>query len=183
MCGETVVEVHILFDRSFHPNFCSTQLHVSIPHTVLKSFNTFQFTLNTLHRTVHIKRVVGCRSGMRDTVGLFPKLDYLLFGCFDPKKNYYCKKKKLIRDDLTDVAAKTKSLVMLHGVLISPVLPFFTEISVSSPRKLFIFIICKNICWIKVSRKYFIYLEKGSTACHQCFCFQNYKKNIGCFDP
>ena len=33
---------------------------------------------------------------------------------------------------------------------------FLAEISVSSPRKLFIFIIYKNIFWLKVSKKYFI---------------------------
>ena len=37
---------------------------------------------------------------------------------------------------------------------------FLTEISVSSPRKLFIFIIFKNIFWIKVSKKYFIQFWK-----------------------
>ena len=33
---------------------------------------------------------------------------------------------------------------------------FLAELSVSSPQKLFIFIIYKNIFWIKVSKKYFI---------------------------
>ena len=43
---------------------------------------------------------------------------------------------------------------------------FLADISVSSPRKLFVFIIFKKI-WIKVSKKKNIFFEKGSTACYQ----------------
>ena len=37
---------------------------------------------------------------------------------------------------------------------------FLAEISGRSPRKYFIFIICKNLFWIKVSKKYFIQFWK-----------------------
>ena len=37
---------------------------------------------------------------------------------------------------------------------------FFADISVRSPRKMFIFIIWKNISWITVSKKYFIWIWK-----------------------
>ena len=42
---------------------------------------------------------------------------------------------------------------------------FLAEISVRSPRKLFIFIIYKNLLCIKVSKKYFIYFWKRKHWC------------------
>ena len=42
----------------------------------------------------------------------------------------------------------------------SPSASFLAEISVRSPRKLYIFMIYKNIFWIKVSKKHFIWFWK-----------------------
>ena len=42
---------------------------------------------------------------------------------------------------------------------------FLAELSVSSPRKIFIFIIKKYIFWIKVSKNILFNFEKGSTGC------------------
>ena len=42
---------------------------------------------------------------------------------------------------------------------------FLAELSVRSPRKLVIFIIYKNIFWIKVSKKYFNLILKKEALC------------------
>ena len=58
--------------------------------------------------------------------------------------------------------------------LMIPSASYLAEISVSSPRKLLVFIIQKCLFWIKVSKKQYIYFEKGSTddsppvAHHKC---------------
>ena len=53
---------------------------------------------------------------------------------------------------------------------------FSAELSVSSPRKLFIFIISKNIFWIKVSKKtfYLILKKEALIKSSSCFLFNSY---------
>ena len=63
---------------------------------------------------------------------------------------YDCLHKKInFQGGLTNTLATTKTLVHTS-------VSFLAELSVSSPQKLFIFIILKKKIWIKVSKKYFI---------------------------
>ena len=59
--------------------------------------------------------------------------------------------------ELKGFEIKRRGELKLIKVFQSEVLPnsasFLAEIPVRSPRKLFIFIICENVSWIKVSKK------------------------------
>ena len=72
------------------------------------------------------------------------------------------------RGELTDIPADTKSFVTVSSAISSNVSASHPAISVAvlaeiprrSPQKLFIFIIKKFICWLKVSKNKIIYFWK-----------------------
>ena len=57
---------------------------------------------------------------------------------------------------------------------------FSAEISVSSPRKLFIFSIWNNILWIKVSKMYFIYFWKQAALLWRQVCKRQFISADSC---
>ena len=81
-------------------------------------------------------------------------------------QHVHCTRKKVV---LTSFAKDAFCIYHMNtrkslGVCISEV--FKAEIPLRSPRKLFIFIIYKNVFWIKVSKKIFYFiLKKSSLVC------------------
>ena len=101
---------------------------------------------------------------------MFSKLNRMLLGYFDLEKIFKIIKPDICRDAWTNITAKKEPMVHIrhtgncrNSTYVLPSVAVLAEIPLKSPQKLFIFIIKKNICWLKVSKNKIINILKKTS--------------------